>query len=262
MKWLVMRRVPLEPMSRLAPASRWLGLIGLALGLVAVAGVRLGGVPPLNGLAVYAAAMAAAALAAVAAGGALHAIWRHGGPGAALAGKGLALAFVVLAPAAWFGALAVRLPPLHDVTTDVAEPPSFGRSRAAVDGRDGLIPLEYDAALAVEQQEAYPDVQPILMDQTAEEAMALALRAATNLGWRVLDSTPPAGRTGAGRIEATARSLVFGFREDITIRIRPAVNETRIDLRSASRVGRHDFGSNAQRIRDFQKEIEALAAQR
>jgi uncharacterized protein (DUF1499 family) len=257
-----MRRVPVEPMSPLAPASRRLGLAGLALGLLSVAGVRLGGVPPLNGLAVYGAAMAAAALAAVAAGGALHAVWRHGGPGASLAGNGLALALVVLSPAAWFGVQAVRLPPLNDVTTDVMEPPSFGRSRAAVDGRGGLIPLEYDATLAMEQQDAYPDLQPILMDQTPEEAMALALRAATNLGWRVLDSTPPAGRAGSGRIEATARSLVFGFSEDITIRIRPAINETRIDLRSASRVGRHDFGSNAGRIRDFQREIEALAAQR
>ncbi len=257
-----MRRIPAEPMSRLAPLSRWLGLAAVALALLSVAGVRLGGVPPLNGIAVFAAALTAAGLAAVAAGGALARIWRHGGPGAGLAARGLLLALCVLTPAAAFGALAVRLPAISDVTTDLAEPPSFGRSRAVVDGRAGYIPPEYDAALAAEQQEAYPELQTILLDLTPDEALALALKAATGLGWSVLDSTPPAGRTGSGRVEATARSLVFGFSDDVTIRIRPAVNETRIDVRSASRLGKHDFGANARRILAFQREIEALAAQR
>jgi uncharacterized protein (DUF1499 family) len=257
-----MRRIPVEPMTRLAPLSRWLALAAAATALVAVGGVRFGGVPPLNGLALFSAAIAGAALAAVAAGGALSSIWRHGGPGASLAVKGLLLAALVLGPAAWFGGLAVRLPMLNDVTTDVADPPSFGRSRAAVDARGGLVIREFDAATAQDHQDAWPDLQPILLDQSPEESLALALRAATNLGWRVLDSAAPAGRTGVGRIEATARSLVFGFTDDITIRIRPGVNETRIDLRSASRIGRHDFGANARRIQAFQREIEALAAQR
>jgi uncharacterized protein (DUF1499 family) len=256
-----MRRIPAEPMSPLAPLSRWLGRGALLLALIAVAGVRLGGVPPMNGVAVFGAALAGAGLAVVASGGALLTIWRHGGPGLQLAVRGLLLAALVLAPAAWFGAQAVRLPMLNDATTDAAEPPSFGRSRAAVDGRGGLIPPEYNGAFAQDQQEAYPELQPIVMEQTPEEALALGLRAATNLGWLVLDSTPPTGRTGSGRIEATARSPVFGFIDDVTVRIRPGVNETRIDVRSASRMGRHDFGSNARRIAAFQKEIEALAAQ-
>ncbi|MGL4243348.1 MAG: DUF1499 domain-containing protein, partial [Beijerinckiaceae bacterium] len=155
-----MRRVPAEPMTRLAPLSRWLGLASLAMALVAVGGVRFGGVPPLNGIGLLAVAIAAAGIGLVAAGGALNVIWRHGGPGAHLAVKGLLLACCVLAPAAWFGALAVRLPVLNDVTTDVADPPSFGRSRAAVDGRGGLIVREFDTATAQDHQEAYPELQP------------------------------------------------------------------------------------------------------
>ncbi len=246
-------------MSPLAPLSHWLGLGAAMMGVLAVAGVRFGGVPPLNGVVVYSAALLLACLAAVAAFGACVAIWRHGGPGLRYAVRGALLALAVVAPAAFFGALALSLPMLNDVSTDIADPPSFGRSRAAVDGRRGLIPPEYAAGLGEEQLAAYPDVQPILMDQTPEETLALALRAATNLGWQVLDSTPPVGRTGVGRIEATARTLLFGFTDDVTIRIRPAVNETRIDLRSRSRVGRHDFGANARRILAFQREIEALA---
>jgi uncharacterized protein (DUF1499 family) len=257
-----MRRIPVEPMTRLAPLSRRLALAAAATALVAVGGVRFGGVPALNGVALFSTAIAGAGLAVVAAGGALATIWRHGGPGAHLAVKGLVFALCVLAPAAWFGGLALRLPMINDVSTDLAEPPSFGRSRAAVDARGGLIIREFDAATAQDHLDAYPQLQPIVLEQTPEESLALALRAVTNLGWTVLDSAPPTGRTGVGRVEASARSLVFGFVDDITIRIRPGLNETRIDLRSASRVGRHDFGANARRIQAFQREIEALAAQR
>jgi hypothetical protein len=248
-------------MSPLAPLSRWLGVAAALLAMLGVAGARLGGVPPLNGVIAYSAALLVACLSAVAAIGACATIWRHGGPGLPLALRGLVLAALVAAPAAWLGAQAIRLPMINDVSTDLAEPPSFGRSRAAVDGRQGLIPPEFAPANVEEQQTAYPDLQPTYLDQTPEETLLLALRAATNMGWRVLDSTPPAGRTGAGRIEATARTLIFGFTDDITIRIRPGVNETRVDLRSRSRIGRHDFGLNARRIASFQRELEALVSQ-
>jgi Protein of unknown function (DUF1499) len=257
-----MRRIPAEPLTRQAPASRWLGVGGVVLAVLSLVAVRLGGVDPVNGLAVLAAASVSAGFAVLCALGALSVIWRFGGPGTPLAVRGLLLGAAVLAPLAWFGAMAVRLPLLNDVTTDLAEPPSFGRSRAAVDSRQGRIPAEYSGQFAQDQQESYPAIRTILLDNTPDESLALALRAATNLGWRIVDSSPPSGRTGAGRIEATARSLLFGFTDDITVRIRPAVNETRIDLRSASRVGRHDLGGNARRIAAFQQEIETLAAQR
>jgi hypothetical protein len=231
------------------------------LAIVGVAGARFGGVPPLNGVVAYSVALLLACLAAVAAAGAITTIWRFGGPGLGLAVRGLLLAAAVSAPALWFGALALRLPMINDISTDVQEPPSFGRSRAAVDGRQGLIPPEYTLGNAEDQQSAYPDLQATVLDQSPEETMLLALRAATSLGWRVLDSTPPAGRTGVGRVEASVRTTVFGFTDDVTIRIRPGINETRVDIRSRSRVGRHDFGQNARRVREFQRELEAQATQ-
>jgi hypothetical protein len=248
-------------MSPLAPLSRWLGLAAALLAIIGVAGVRFGGVPPLNGVIAYSVALLVACLAAVSAAGAFATIWRHGGPGLRLAVRGLVLAVAVAGPAAWFGALALRLPMINDISTDLQEPLSFGRSRAAVDGRQGLIPSEYSLANVEEQQSAYPDLQPTILDQSPEEVMLLALRAATNLGWLVLDSAPPTGRTGVGRIEASAKTPVFGFADDVTVRIRPGINETRVDVRSRSRIGRHDFGQNALRIRAFQKELEALATQ-
>ena len=91
-------------------------------------------------------------------------------------------------------------------------------------------------------------------------AYQLALNVASDLGWRLVDSEPPnLGGDGAALIEATARSLFFGFISDIAIRIRPGAVETAIDLRSVSRVGRHDFGANARRVRRFIAEAQETA---
>ena len=48
----------------------------------------------------------------------------------------------------------------------------------------------------------------------------------------------------------------MGFPEDVTIRVRPLAGQTRIDIRSASRFGRHDFGGNAGRIQRFAQELQ------
>ena len=91
-----------------------------------------------------------------------------------------------------------------------------------------------------------------MVEMDSTEAYQLALSVAGDLGWRVVDSEPPnLNGDGAALIEATAKSLVFGFVSDIAIRIRPGATQTAIDVRSVSRVGRHDFGSNARRVRKF-----------
>ena len=82
-------------------------------------------------------------------------------------------------------------------------------------------------------------------------------RAVAARGWRVIEQTRPGGRSGVGRIEATDRTLVMGFTDDVTIRVRPLAGQTRIDVRSASRLGRHDFGANARRIQNFAQEVQA-----
>ncbi len=96
------------------------------------------------------------------------------------------------------------------------------------------------------------------MDST--EAYRVALSAASDLGWRIVDAEPPnlAG-DGAALIEAVDRSLFFGFFSDIAIRIRPGDVDTAIDVRSVSRVGRHDFGANARHVRRFLEAVQAEA---
>jgi Protein of unknown function (DUF1499) len=255
-----MRRLPSEPVPRLAPASRWLARSAVAVTLLSIVATRFGGIPHHNGLLLLALGIFLAFVAVIAATGALAAIWRTGAPGAGTAIRGLLLALLLLAWPGYLAVSAARLPLQNDVTTDTADPPSFSRSRAALDARRGYVPPEFDRQRITESEgEAAGDLPTITVEQPPEDVMLLVQRAATNLGWLVIDTVNPAGRTGTGRVDAIARSLIFRFPDDITIRIRPGVGETRIDLRSASRIGRHDLGANTRHIRDFRRELDAVA---
>jgi Protein of unknown function (DUF1499) len=257
-----MRRILPEPVPFLAPTSRWLAWGGVALVMLALGAARFGGVPPLNAMVLLGLGILCAVLAIIAACGAFATIWQRGAPGTSLAVRGLLLSLLILGWPAYMATKALTLPPLHDISTDLLEPPSFARSRAALDARDGLAPPEYDRTRAEDQQEGYPDLRPALLEQPAQEVMAIVAQAVTNLGWSVIDSSNPTGRTGIGRIEAISRTALFRFSDDITIRIRPGAGDTRIDVRARSRFGQHDFGANAARIRALVAEIDAVAASR
>jgi len=100
--------------------------------------------------------------------------------------------------------------------------------------------------VASQQLQAYPDIKPKVLPVPPPEAVQKAIDAARSLGWQIAGSD-----TAAGRIEATDTTGWFGFKDDIVIRVRPQAQGSRIDVRSASRVGRSDVGKNAERIRDF-----------
>ena len=99
---------------------------------------------------------------------------------------------------------------------------------------------------AAQQLKAYPDLHPKLLSVPPNEAVQKALDAARASGWEVVAIDPP-----SGRIEATDTTRWFGFKDDIVVRVRPDPNGSRIDVRSASRVGRSDVGKNAERVREF-----------
>jgi uncharacterized protein (DUF1499 family) len=109
------------------------------------------------------------------------------------------------------------------------------------------------------QRASYVQIAPLTLDIGPEEAFAIVRKAADNLGWQVVEAVPPGGRAGLGRLEAIDRSLVLKIPYDITVRVRPRVDGTRIDIRSASRFGGHDLGVNASHIREFLEEASNLA---
>jgi uncharacterized protein (DUF1499 family) len=172
-------------------------------------------------------------------------LWRapNARPGAALTAIVLG-AITALVPYRWMQK-AQQVPPIHDITTDVERPPEF---QAVLPHRAGAAnSAEYGGAeIAAQQQAAYPDVVPLVQSVPPEQAFRRALRAAQGMGWEIVaaDST-------AGRIEATATTPWFGFKDDVVVRITPEGPGSRVDVRSVSRVGMSDVGTNAARIREY-----------
>ena len=105
-------------------------------------------------------------------------------------------------------------------------------------------PPEYGgAAVAAHQHRAFPDVQPLVMTLPPHLAFDRVLAEVREVGWNVSAAEP-----AEGRIEAVDTTLFFGFKDDVVIRLRPVEGGTRVDVRSKSRVGMGDTGTNALRI--------------
>jgi uncharacterized protein (DUF1499 family) len=251
-----MRRLIIEePYSLSALWSRRLGVFALAVAGMAAGLSRFGAVEPPGALAVLGAALILACLTGLLSATAFVVIWRTGRRGAGLAWMGLLMALVMLAYPAYLSWQAISLPIINDVSTDLEAPPTFLMSAKARLARGNLTPPEPSPEMRDAQRRAYPGVQPILVDLEANDAYKLALDVAKASHWRIVDAIAPSVRESVGHIDAVAPSLVMGFSSDIAIRIKPSASETRIDIRSRSRVGRHDFGANARRIEKFAADV-------
>ena len=144
-----------------------------------------------------------------------------------------------------------RLPPIHDITTDLADPPKFVRVAALRKPDDH--PVAYDGPKVAEQQKnAYPDLAPLVLKAPRDKVFAAAQAALASMGLELVEAD-----AAQGRIEATATSFLFGFKDDVVVRIAGDAGMTKVDVRSKSRVGRNDFGVNAKRIRAFQAKLKA-----
>lgn len=254
-----MRRLLIEQeMSAAAIWARRLAVLSLAVLSLAILLARWGRLDPLAALASASAGLGLA-IAAVCAGVlAFVAIWRDGRPGFGRAAGAVALALALLAWPALLAVQSLSLPRLTDVTTDIVDPPAFSRSRQALAARGSLQLVDPPPESRTLQRSAYPRLAPFLLDVPVEDAFRLAETAAGKLGWTIVERVRPGGRAGLGRIEAVDRSLLFRFPDDITVRATPLPDGSRLDVRSASRVGEHDFGANAARIERF---FAAIAAE-
>ena len=143
------------------------------------------------------------------------------------------------------------LPRIHDITTDLANPPAFVRA-ATLRVKDDH-PLAYEGPKVGDlQKAAYPDIAPLVLAGPAPRAFEAATASLTDLGFEISDFDPV-----QGRIEAVATSMLFGFKDDVVLRVVAQDGGTRLDIRSMSRVGRSDFGVNAKRIRAIGAKIRA-----
>lgn len=137
------------------------------------------------------------------------------------------------------------VPYIHDITTDTENPPRFIAVLPLRIGADN--PAEYGGPdLAKQQKLGYPDLRPGFVSRPPVAAYAEALQAAKDMGWDIVASEPT-----SFRIEATDTTYWFGFKDDIVVRLSPTAEGSRIDVRSVSRVGKSDVGTNARRISSY-----------
>ncbi len=253
----MLRRVlAAEPVAPAADWSRRCAAFALVLAVFAILLGRSGAVGGWGGVAVLTAALICALAALAFAARAAVVVWQKGWRGLARALAGCILALMVLAYPSYLGIQAARLPWINDVSTDIAAPPTFSVSPGARAARSGFVHNDPSPQTREAQRRAYPSVQPVILDLDPDEAYRLALKTVEARRWRIVEATPPKGRFGVGHIDAVATSRIMGFPEDVAIRIRPQSGQTRVDLRSASRLERTDIGNNAARIENFADDLQ------
>jgi uncharacterized protein (DUF1499 family) len=231
----------------MTPALAALATAALALLLLAIAGpmYRVGilALPSAFGLLRWAAYLGIVALMVALVAGA----WAYF--------RRMRLPFVVAAVALLVGLIAIAIPyrwqraaqsvpPIHDISTDLENPPTF---KAIVALRqEAPNSLERTADLPDQQRKGYPDIEPVTVSQPRDQVFDRAMSIMGRLGWEIVNADK-----ATATIEATDTTTWFGFKDDVAVRLTPWGSGTRVDVRSVSRVGVSDVGTNARRIREF-----------
>ncbi len=246
-----MKSTALNPLRiRAGSVLAWLALIAAVSGLAAAAAAGPGYRLSLWSVRAGIAAMQWAGTAAVAGAtlGLLASLVLLGTP-APRARRAAAFAFVaglaLAAPLLWLSYSAQRLPRIHDISTEPDNPLPFVAVLPLRQGARNSVQPE--PATAAAQKKGYPDIAPLMLPLPAAQAFERAERAALAMGWTLV-----AVQRQEMRIEATATTRLFGFKDDVVIRVTPqGEGASRVDMRSLSRIGTSDMGTNAQRIRDY-----------
>jgi uncharacterized protein (DUF1499 family) len=172
--------------------------------------------------------------------------------GAVLAFAGIVIGlFTAGVPWSWLRTVK-QVPHIHDISTDTEDPPKF----AAIISlrKDAANPSEYGGPdTAALQRKGYPEITPLRLPMRPDRAFERAEQAARAMGWEIVDADPD-----RLRIEATDTTFWFGFKDDVVVRITPEPEGSRIDVRSLSRVGSSDVGTNAKRIRAYLNKLDQI----
>lgn len=240
---------PTTPLSISATSGLMLGLAAIATIVASGVGYRLGWWHFTRGLQVSEWATYGASVALVLSAFGLV----QTRPGAARRGLviaviGLLVALVPVLMAVQWEYASRTTPPINDISTDAADAPVFW---------DMPNPTDYPGAKTADlQRAAYPDLAPLRLAMPPEQAFAQALAAAKEKGWTIVASVP-----AEGRLEATASSLLYGFTDEVIVRVKAADGGSLVDVRSRSRLGRVDRGVNAKRIRSYLAALQERAAE-
>lgn len=144
------------------------------------------------------------------------------------------------------------VPPIHDISTDLVNPPEF--VAIAPLRADAPNPVGYAGVeVATQQRAAYPELQTLNYPQSKSELVEATKQAIDNSGWQLVNID-----ANQGIVEATDRTMWFGFKDDVIVRITDNGSKRLVDIRSKSRVGGSDLGKNAERIHGFIEELDSI----
>ena len=248
---------------RLTKFAYVVGILGLLLLFAAGPGYRMGALPLPAALIGAALGFVLLVLAFIIGGTGWLTARRHAGLVSRAAVWIILLAGVMTIVAVFWVVRLRGAAPIHDITTDLTDPPAFKDVVRLREEAHALNPPEYQRTQSImgrkidipdEQRRAFPDLQPLMVPQPPAQALQLAQEAAQKMGWDIVAVVP-----ADGRIEATDTTFYFGFKDDIVIRVRSEQNGSRIDVRSESRVGGGDAGTNARRVRKYLAKVRELA---
>lgn len=249
----------MESMSSLALWSRRFAVFAAIATLASIGIVRFGFLEVRPAMATFFAALGIAGLSILLALAGFVAIWQSGSRGLGAILLALLIDALILAYPGYLAVQYRRLPPIHDITTDSIDPPKYEVLTRLRVG-NGTNTAVYAGLYSAEQQrETWPDIETVQLDVPPQRAFDIVQAIIKKQKWLVVDARAPQPPRFEGKIEAVARTLIMGFREDVVVRVLPDADGSRIDLRSSSRHFESDLGSNAARIMKLIKAINDAA---
>lgn len=237
--------------------SRWTSRIAMfSAMLIATAAVlhRLFGMPTPIALNLARLSLAGAALAFLLGLVATIGIWRTGRAGTARVVVGILASLALLSIPLFVAATAREYPDINDLTTDFQDVPQF-HNIAKLRGPTANTISYPGEAFARQQTQAYPDLVPMRINRSIGETYEIVVDAIRRQKLTIVSEQAPENPGDAGLIEAYDRTLVLGLYDDVAIRVTGDEDAARVDIRSASRFGGNDLGTNADRMRAIMKEI-------
>lgn len=248
-----------EPVSSLASWARNLAVFAVVAVLVSIIIVRFDFLEMKPAMATFLGGLAIAGLSILFGLAGFAAIWQNGSRGMARILLAFLIDGAILAYPAYLGLQYRKLPAIHDITTDPIDPPRFDALSRVRTG-DGTNTAVYAGLYSAEQQrQFYPAIEPIELEIPVDRAYAIARQLVIKRKWLIIDEREPQPPRRIGRIEAVARTPIMGFREDVSIRVVPDGEDSRVDIRSASRYFDSDLGSNAARVTKFIDDLNTAA---
>lgn len=143
------------------------------------------------------------------------------------------------------------VPPIHDITTDMQNPPLLTQAKQFRHASHNSVAYNNDNVEL--QQQAYPNITPFMVNLAPEKVLPVVEIVMKNLGWHLYETN-----SSQGVIEAYDKTALLGFVDDIVVRVDAAgASGSRVDVRSASRVGVSDLGANAARIEQFFRALDS-----